>query len=263
MKKVITALFIGFTLLSLMSNQRGRATASGPASGAPGENAGTCANAGCHSAGAFNPELRLTLIDSSLNKVEKYIAGESYTVALNIDHSGLPAGYGFQMVCLENETTAINNFFDLPEGTSEVMKLGRQYVEQNRRLPVDSIPLSWIAPESDSITFYAAANAVNGNGNAGGDGTASSQFTFLRDQSSTTENLIQDKVQVYPNPVSNILYIDSPESISELSLYNLEGRQILSSDQETIDLSRLDAGMYILRLMTVKEHVVTKRIIKI
>ena len=263
MKKVITALFIGFTLLSLMSNQRGRANASGPASGAPGENTGTCANAGCHSAGAFNPDLRLTLIDSSLNEVERYIAGESYTVALNIDHSGLPTGYGFQMVCLENETTAINNFFDLPEGTSEVMILGRQYVEQNRRLPIDSIPLSWVAPESDSITFYTAANAVNGNGNPGGDGTASAQFTFLRDQSSTTENLIEDKIQVFPNPVSNVLYIDSPETISELTIYNLQGNKMLSSDQKTIDLSRIDAGIYLLRVRTARENIVTKRIIKI
>ena len=263
MKKVIITLFIGFALFSLMSNQRGRATASGPATGAPGENAGTCANVGCHSAGEFNPELRVSLIDSSLNEVERYIPGQSYTVALNIDHTGLPAGYGFQMVCLENETTAINNFFDFPEGTNEVMVLGRQYVEQNRRLPIDSIPLSWIAPESDSITFFTVANAVNGNGNASGDGTGSGQFTFLRDRSSSVENITQQDITVYPNPVSNILNIESPNAISEIVLFNLNGKQIHSSSLEKIDLSPLDSGIYLLKVKTQSGNSFTKRIIKI
>lgn len=263
MKKALLALLCSFVILTLMSNEGGRANESGPATGAPGESGETCSNFGCHSSGSFNPELGLRLIDSTGTEVGSYRPGNMYTVALNINHTGLPRGYGFQMVCLDHDTLPINNFFDLPLGISEVTLLERQYVEQNRRLPVDSIPLSWMAPESDTVTFYAIGNAVNGNGNPNGDGIASGQFKFARDRSSMVNDLAHSDFRIYPNPVSDLLQVHSKKIISSLQILDFNGRILKRIIARTsINISDLNSGVYLLGVENEKGQMTIRRFLK-
>lgn len=61
----------------------------------------------------------------------------------------------------------------------------------------------------------------------------------------------QDKQQlgVYPNPVVDILYLSSPDKISEVYMFDLSGREIpVSYSNGQINLSRLPGGVYILRV---------------
>lgn len=59
------------------------------------------------------------------------------------------------------------------------------------------------------------------------------------------DNLIS---AIYPNPVENILYFDSSTQITSISVYNLLGKKMMSTEMQTkeIDLSQLSKGMYIL-----------------
>jgi hypothetical protein len=52
-------------------------------------------------------------------------------------------------------------------------------------------------------------------------------------------------IAVYPNPVSSTLNITGLEN-STSQLYNSIGQLVLSSNLSTIDLNRLDRGLYIL-----------------
>lgn len=71
--------------------------------------------------------------------------------------------------------------------------------------------------------------------------------------------------QIYPNPVSNILNIESKGTIDEVILYNLNGqittRQEIHAKQAKLDVSSLAKGIYILKIFT-ENHVQTVKMVK-
>jgi beta-glucanase (GH16 family) len=77
-----------------------------------------------------------------------------------------------------------------------------------------------------------------------------------------TDRFIKDKVKVYPNPSSEKLFIDSPKHIIALQLYDIQGRKVYSSSENTvsIDISGLQSGMYFLKIQGEK-GVVSKKVI--
>lgn len=257
--------------IALMSNRGGRGSAggnNGAVTGAPGENGGSCGQGGCHSAGNFNPSLDLFLIDENGDASNKYIPGANYTVSLKINTSGLPSGYGFQMVCLEDtEETSTGTFSDLPDGVSNVTLLNRDYVEQFNIIPVDSIPLNWTAPEKGTgdVTFYAIGNAINANGNSGGDGVARSSFSFEEAEESSTDNSDLDaQYSLYPNPVSRFLNVSGPSSDIDLSIYDMNGNKVVEKQNaEQVDCSALTPGMYLVEMRNSQKESIIKKIIKI
>ena len=235
-----------------------------PASGAPGDNR-ACSDSGCHSDGAFDPSADITLTDFSGNEITRYLPNTEYLVNVTINSSATvpPTGYGFQMVCLDDQESPINNFGDLPDGVREFSSGNRQYVVQSRRLPVNVISIPWTAPETGSVTFYSGVNAVNGNGTRTGDGATTATATF--DQGSTsTEEISTARLWVFPNPVSDILTVlGSTEDTYQLLDGN--GKLVLEQKSDRIDMSRLNPGLYFLRVRDgagVNKPIV-KRVIKI
>lgn len=70
----------------------------------------------------------------------------------------------------------------------------------------------------------------------------------------STENIAQNEIKIYPNPAENILFIDGIEisSISRYRMIGLNGR-IIDEGQistNTIDLSNIPAGSYIVELFS-------------
>ncbi len=89
---------------------------------------------------------------------------------------------------------------------------------------------------------------------------------FRENQLSGLDQLIADKVRVYPNPFKNQLYIEVPEEIHvrQISLINLLGQRVDINNIKTINklnVKELTSGMYLLQLFTDK-GVINKRIIK-
>jgi len=78
--------------------------------------------------------------------------------------------------------------------------------------------------------------------------TSQNQFTLMEELSTA--------IKVYPNPANKIIHITMDQSISlqkmDLSLYTLDGKKILhetlelSSNQISLNIEHLPAGMYIL-----------------
>ncbi|MDR2237367.1 MAG: T9SS type A sorting domain-containing protein [Chryseobacterium sp.] len=71
------------------------------------------------------------------------------------------------------------------------------------------------------------------------------------------------KAAIYPNPASEKIYIKG-EKVSEIELYSMEGRKlnvVLNHDQ-TVNVSHLPAGTYILKLKIKNEITTQKLIIK-
>ncbi len=80
------------------------------------------------------------------------------------------------------------------------------------------------------------------------------------------ENLATDNIKVYPNPVSDRLYIEAETEVEEVVVYDIYGRQ---QDNKTtrqqgnvaVDVSSLKSGIYFVKINTEKGNIV-KRIIK-
>ena len=75
---------------------------------------------------------------------------------------------------------------------------------------------------------------------------------------------IAQKINIYPNPTSNSVTINSDVTIDQIEIYSTSGKRILkrTSFSENIDLEEFKNGIYFLKL-ALRDKVVIKKIIKI
>jgi hypothetical protein len=80
---------------------------------------------------------------------------------------------------------------------------------------------------------------------------------------STSEVRLQDKINVFPNPVSDVLYVQTSEGVifEKAVLYTIMGEQLFFTSEETINFSQLSAGIYFAEVTT-NHGSATKKIVK-
>lgn len=265
MKKYLPLFMIIGLGLIFTSNRFGRAAVSGqPATGAPGETGQTCASVGCHFQGTFEPEVSITLLDEDGNSTDMYLSGKDYTVVLNMSAAGA-AGYGFQMVSLkDSDNTGVDGFKDLPDFVQEAPVLERQYVEQNDIITQEEVVLGWTAPASNSgsVTFYAAVNAVDESMSPAGDGAIAITQTFQEDPASSTFDISNLQIELYPNPAIDRLVIGNLDGIQKATILDMSGKELLSSYDSEINIQSLNSGLYIVRVTNSEGQVETKKFVK-
>lgn len=68
----------------------------------------------------------------------------------------------------------------------------------------------------------------------------------------STPDIAAKNISFHPNPVKDVLHLSSVETMTEASVYNVLGQQVvktsLGSNQATLDLSSLNAGTYIVKV---------------
>ena len=265
MKRTNIFLVAGFiiTCLSLMSNSGGRAAVQGQGStGAPGEN--TCGQTGCHSSGSFNPMASIRVEDMDGNQISEYFPGTTYKVILTNSATGA-SRYGFQITSLNATSDEFMGVWSDESTNAQITALSqRTYLEQQGTSSVNEISANWTAGEMEfgDITFYAATNAVNGNGSPSGDGTASTSLTIPQAVLSTSD--IQDaNLSIFPNPSSDVINISSDVSYNKFEMYDALGNMVLKNTfSDQIDISDLQSGIYLVRLSSTNNVTSIKRIIK-
>ena len=91
-------------------------------------------------------------------------------------------------------------------------------------------------------------------------------FKIVQETGASTPSLDLANLSVYPNPVSDILYIDYIENISNLTVYDLSGRSVKSiktnNSNNSMDVSDLKSGTYLLRIETENKNVSSVKFIK-
>ena len=82
--------------------------------------------------------------------------------------------------------------------------------------------------------------------------------------STDVESIKTIYIKVYPNPANQYLYINSDSSIKKIDIYNSVGNLVLSETNvnEKIDVSILNAGLYIVKVYTNDKVISQKFIIK-
>jgi hypothetical protein len=74
---------------------------------------------------------------------------------------------------------------------------------------------------------------------------------------STTPNII------YPNPTSGVAYINNPEAIEQVIIYDIHGKQQLkiAAINNTIALHNLASGIYIAQISLLNGTLVTQKVV--
>jgi Secretion system C-terminal sorting domain len=290
MKKNIFTLLGGIAILFLFLNSSsgyGSVNDEG-ITGAPGDemngaNPKTCQY--CHSSGAFGPPtMTIQFLDSTAtNAVTSYLPNKLYTIRVTITAgSGTPTGYGFQMIDIrKSNSTNLKGFLPTTQQNTGIqittlMKNARQYAEHNRRSTSNRFDVKWRAPATSGfgiVAFYAAGNAVNGNGDLTGDGTTFKNAELPEGRVSTRDigenihfnlssNLITEGVTLnLLSSYARLLQVRMTDLSGSTVL--LDSWQVMSGDnQKSLDLSTVNKGVYMIQIID-NQSIVTKKIIKI
>lgn len=88
-------------------------------------------------------------------------------------------------------------------------------------------------------------------------------FTVI--STSVVENTFQNQIKLYPQPTTGIVFVETTETISNLTIYNLNGEVVFqlsdSENQTQLDLEFLPAGVYSLTVNSGSDLYMTKLIL--
>lgn len=93
--------------------------------------------------------------------------------------------------------------------------------------------------------------------------SASEVATFVAQSPNSIKSNSFESMSIYPNPTNNILNIQTNATIEVITIYNLQGQNIMNitSNNNQLDLTSLAEGAYIMQINT-KEGIARRTIIK-
>lgn len=233
LKFIYTFFGLAAFVLITMSNSSGRAGI-GNAGATTAPNEGTVCTT-CHTGGNFGASVDVKLKDKvSGAEVMEYMPGVTYDVEVSIGTSTTPAGYGFQVLALQDsDNSSVSSWANnLTANTRISTAGGRQYFEQLGVAANNTFEAEWTAPASGSgnVTFYAVGNAVNNNSQTSGDQSVTKEITFTESTTSTSGLAkLGISLAVFPNPTVEALTLTlNTEETKDLiiNIYNIEGQKV-------------------------------------
>ena len=240
----------GIILTSGIQNNAG---SPGGKTGSPGDMGNNCTD--CH---AGTPIIQEFWISSGDLILDGYEANQTYDM-LVIASDGNASKFGFEATAETSTGIKTGTFEAGFMGTTQAINSSKAitHTAAGTTPLADTATLwmfTWTAPSEPvgDITFYAAINAANGNGNNGGDQIYLTQFTTSPATSSVISSDPDKAPQFFPNPSSGLLSYDlSGTLVREITVFNLNGQVVrkisVSESNGTIDLTDLQKGVYIIQ----------------
>ena len=130
----------------------------------------------------------------------------------------------------------------------------------------DSLVFKFITPTEDSLACRNIQVFARE-----GDTTTNSEFMstgnefFFRSVGTTTATEEAKEFYdliIYPNPVNSFLNVSYAETIKEIHIYNISGKNVWSGIATRIDVSPFLPGLYFMRVQTKSGVVVTSKFLK-
>ena len=207
---------------------------------------------GCHYAGAGTGSAITTNIPTS-----GYIPNQVYTITANVNHSGITK-FGFEITAERNSGNAKTGSFLVTNSaemkftnnnTAITHKPGGTSGSNSRSWSMD-----WEAPNTGTgdITFYGAFIAANSNGNNMGDNYHSSNLTVTEAVGNAVNDLTTQNDFTF-NTVTKII-----EMTNSVSIYDISGKLVFTTNNETTDISHLNKGIYILKSESKTQKIIIK-----
>lgn len=69
-------------------------------------------------------------------------------------------------------------------------------------------------------------------------------------------------INIYPNPSTDFINVSSDKSFTEIVVTNLFGEVVKEASNQTIDISTLSQGVYVVQVMNYNKVIITQKIIK-
>ena len=93
-----------------------------------------------------------------------------------------------------------------------------------------------------------------------------SEVFFIAAINSIGESLIEESIELYPNPCTTALHIKSRHSNLSISIYSAQGEELISENEfptstNSLDLTELSSGIYFVQIKK-NQEIFTKKIIK-
>ena len=208
----------------------------------------------CHLSGISFISSAAIVVTENANIVTEYEPLKKYTVSVEIQSSG-NVGHGFQVTGLLNDNTFAGLVESVNDGRKTVLN-DKWYFENAKNETGGTYSMTWIAPAkgSGNVTFYGSALATNGDGKKSGDDYENIPNLVLPESISTSIGDIMNSVElnVYPNPSSSYITVQSNESYSLITVIDLNGKELIRNkkggNNQIIDVSNLANGMYMVRV---------------
>jgi hypothetical protein len=87
----------------------------------------------------------------------------------------------------------------------------------------------------------------------------------LRSATLHTQNFERDSVKIFPNPATDFIQVSNADSIVEVNIYDLQGRDVINSKVEStdikIDTSGLQVGIYVVEFMSINHEITRQRLV--
>jgi len=198
---------------------------------------------GCHS-GTLNSGAGTATITSNI-PANGYVIGNTYTITL----IGVKANcikFGFELTA-ENGPSKSGNFL-ITDNTTKLVNVGSAVSHKSSGTSGNTTKIwtmDWTAEPTDgsigNTTFYASLLFANGNGNNFGDNV----FTTSLSVNEAVINGVSD------NTTQNAFTYNSKtrtiETINTVSVYDINGKLVLVTNNKSANISNLKNGIYILK----------------
>ena len=114
--------------------------------------------------------------------------------------------------------------------------------------------------EGSGLTTVNAASGIDANFGYGGAHYPTWVLLSSTVAAVNSNNLIN--FNVYPNPANDVINIQTENSIKNVAIYNILGKLVYTNNVETVNVSNLDAGIYLIKVETEKGIGTSKLVIK-
>ena len=114
------------------------------------------------------------------------------------------------------------------------------------------------------IAFYAYSQDDDTGGGTADTDFSIDNFSIVADATASVREANKFVKSVFPNPVSDELFISTKKDITGLTLYDIRGAQVMSKKVDamntSINVAQLNTGVYILKL-DINRSIATKRVV--
>ena len=198
--------------------------------------------AGCHYAGTGTGAIITTNIPTN-----GYIPNQVYTITANINQSGINK-FGFEITAEEANSGSTKTGSFLVTNSAEMKfannntaithKSGGTSGNGSRTWTMD-----WEAPNTGTgdVTFYGAFMAANGDGTNNGDTYHATNLIVSEAIINSASNLSVQDDFTYNTVIKTI------EPINTVSVYDINGKLVLFTNEKSTNISHLKKGIYILK----------------
>lgn len=158
-----------------------------------------------------------------------------------------------------NLVTAYGSLKNNTEGIMHLVLINRSNAQQNVNISIDTEVANYqsasvyalLPANNGAITPQAPIENIAGNTIAYTLQPSSVYHLVLRDNTIMGVNDFTAKTFIYPNPVKNVLNMQSDKIIGEVKIFDLNGKlaakQSINADNGTISLEHVPAGNYIVK----------------